>query len=591
MVWYGMVGCHRQVRCLSAEDVVMASGFCEDCSRLLKEFLVYLRKVCREFEQKIRDFFRELSQCTCFRITPEGSVLRRRRTQELPSLHLLHDDDSQLLNQECLHALNRLASSENTDLQTTAAMYYLHVSHHLTSPLPDAFMEPVMALLLSTDLDVQKTISLSLVNLLVKNNVCKELVIEMGMLVPILELFQSGDATAQCHSCACITMLASSEPDSEAIMVDGIMPLLALAKSYEPQVQQNATWALLHLTQSDWSTRILCQAGAIPVLVLLLQSSNSEVQFYSCTALCNIAAVREHHPKLLSIGDHFLLKSLLTLMSSSVQKNSSQACRCLQTLSKNVLIQEQLMELDCVLPLKALLKNSSPVWTESAITLLSALSAHTPNNDVLVTEGLLDEIGQLLHYETSFIITHSCKIITNLCSSSMGQQAVMESLCLSRLLRALLSPSLSDETLLHVTSCLRHLMTSDPLKSNLSVTITSEQVSRLVKLSGQIQNPQLSYNSAAIISQLEMTEEIIQLLRSHYILMLEYLLVFLKKKDVKLQQLGIITVFNLKKDGDFSSLLAGSELEAQLWKVHAQTEETRQMLQMIKPLSPSAVNP
>lgn len=32
----------------------------------------------------------------------------------------------------------------------------------------------------------------------------------MGMLVPILELFQSGDAAAQCHSCACVAMLASA---------------------------------------------------------------------------------------------------------------------------------------------------------------------------------------------------------------------------------------------------------------------------------------------------------------------------------------------------------------------------------------------
>lgn len=39
---------------------------------------------------------------------------------------------------------------------------------------------------------------------------CKELSIEMGMLVPILELLQSGDITAQCHSCACVTMLAAS---------------------------------------------------------------------------------------------------------------------------------------------------------------------------------------------------------------------------------------------------------------------------------------------------------------------------------------------------------------------------------------------
>ncbi|XP_010753475.3 vacuolar protein 8-like [Larimichthys crocea] len=566
----------------------MASGFCENCSRLLRKIAAHLLKCCRDVCREIRDVFRDISQCTCFKTAPERSLLRR-TTQDMHSAHLLCDAETELLSNESLHALHRLAASEDRDLQMTAAMYYLHLSHHLTSPLPDAFMEPVMALLLSADLDVQKTTSLSLVNLLVKNNVCKELVTEMGMLVPMLEMFQSGDATAQCHSCACVTMLASSESNREAVMVDGVIPLLALAKSYDPKVQQNATWALLHLTQSDWSTRILCEAGAIPVLVLLLQSSDSKVQFHSCTALCNIAADREHHPKLLSMGGDFLLKSLLTLMSSTVQKNSSQACRCLQTLSKNVLIQEQLMELDCVLPLKALLKTCP----ESAITLLSALSAHPPNNEVLVSEGLLDEIGQLLHRHRSspVIITHSCKIITDLCSSCMGQQAAMESLCLSGLLCALPSPALSDEILLLVTSHVHHLMAWGPVKSNLSLTITSEQVSRLVKLSGQTQNPQLSYNSVAIICKLEMTEEMIQLLRPHYVAMMSYLLVFLKNKDVKFQQLGIVTIFNLKKDGDFSSLLANSELEVQLRKVHAQTEETRRLLQMIQPLSPSSVNP
>ncbi|KAM8737893.1 uncharacterized protein AB9X84_022793 isoform 3-T3 [Acanthopagrus schlegelii] len=544
----------------------MAPGFCEDCARLLKEFSAYLRKVCREFGQKVRDVFRELCRCTCFRITPERSLL----TEDSTSLHLPCDAEA-LLNQESLQVLNRLSVSENTDLQMTAAMYYLHLSHNLESSLPDAFIEPVVALLLSADLHVQKTISLSLVNLLVKNNVCKELVIEMGVLVPVLELFQSGDAAAQCHSCACVVLLASSESNREAVLVDGIIPLLALAKSYDPQVQQNATWALLHLTQS----------GAIPVLVLLLQSSDSEVQFYSCAALCSIAAVQEHHQKLLSIGGHFLLKSLLTLMSSSVQKNSSQACKCLQTLSKNALIQEQLMELDCVWPLKALLKTSSP---ESALTLLSALSAHPPNNDILVSEGLLDEIGQLLHHHraSSVVITHSCKIIADLCGSCAGQQAVMESLCLSGLLRALLSPALSDDTLLRVTSHLDHLMTWDQLRSKLSVTITSEQVSRLVKLSGRTQTPQLSYNSAAIISKLEMNDDKLHLLRPHYSTMLDYLLVYLRQKDVKFQHLGIVTVFNLKKDGDFSSLFADSELEAQLRMVHAQTEETRRLLQMIQ---------
>ncbi|TNN44022.1 Vacuolar protein 8 [Liparis tanakae] len=443
----------------------MASGFCENCCRQLKNILVYLRKVCREFEQKLRDVFRELSQCTCFRNTPESRFLRR-KTHDSSSLHLL-----------CVK-----------------------------SPLPDAFMEPVMALLLSPDLDVQKTITLSLVNLLAKNKVCKELVIEMGTLVPLLELFRSTDAAARCHACACVTLLASSEPRSEAVMVDGIMPLLALAKSYEPQEQQNATWALLHLTQS-------------------------------------------------------------------------------------VLIQEQLMELDCVLPLKALLKKSSPAWRESAVMLLSSLSAHPPNNDVLVSEGLLDDIGQLLHHPTSVIITHGCRIISDLCLSSAGQQAATESPCVPGLLGALLSPSLSGETSLRVTSCLHQLMTCDALKSKLSATITSEQVSRLVKMSGQTLNPQLSHDSASIIGSLEMTEDTVRFLRPHYVTVLDFLSAFLKSKDVEWQQLAVVTVSNLEKDGGFSSLLAGSVLEAELQEVQTPTGETRRMLHAIEPLSPPSIHP
>lgn len=43
------------------------------------------------------------------------------------------------------------------------------------------------------------------------------------------------------------------------------------------------------------------------------------------------------------------------------------------------------------------------------------------------------------------------------------------------------------------------------------------------------------------------TGEVVQLLRPHYVTMLDYLLAFLQKKDVKFQQLGIVTILNLKK--------------------------------------------
>ncbi|KAM4723432.1 LOW QUALITY PROTEIN: uncharacterized protein FYW61_014188 [Anableps anableps] len=522
----------------------MASDFCDRCSRKLRDFAAHLRRVLGEFKHKLKDVFGEIVQCTCFGNAPERMTAR-----VLSSLQLMYDDEIQVFNHRSLQALNGLAASQNADLQMTAAIHYLHISHHLKSPLPDAFMEPIMALLLSPDLDVQKTTSFALVNLLLKKNVCKESVIEMGMLMPLLELFQSGDPMAQCHSCACVTILASSESNRDAILVDGIIPLLALAKSYDPAVQQNAAWALLHLTHSDWSIRTLCQAGAIPVLVLLLQSSNSEVQFYSCTALCNIAAIQEHHPKLLSIGGHYLSKSLLTLMSSSVQKNAAQACRCLQTLSRT---------------------------------------------DLLMSEGLLKEIGQLLHHprSNSVLISQSCKIITHLCSACMDEQAVTESLCLSGLLQVLLSPSLSDETLLHVTLCLHHLMSWEGLRTKMSTSVTPEQVWRLVELSGQTKNSQLSYNSAAIMHMFELTEDFLLFRSPHYSAVCKYLLLFLKRNDDKFQLLGIATIVKLKNDGDFLRVVTNGELEAQLLHKHAQMEETtKRLLRMIQPPSPSSVNP
>ncbi|XP_035607722.1 uncharacterized protein LOC118368075 [Oncorhynchus keta] len=527
----------------------MATGICEKCAQLLKDFVAYVKRLRSELVQKITECIKNLSRCSC---------LRRKRAT--------------------------VASDISEQHERQAARTLLDHLDTVDYPLPVALLEPYTALLLSNDIEVQRITTLSLVHLLVNNKVSKEQVIETGMLMPLLEMLQSGDPTVQCNSCQCIASLASSDSNREAIVsAEGVIPLLVLAKSYDPQVQQNAVWALLNLTQSARTMGVLCQEGAIPVLALLLQSSNYEVQFYSCSALSNIATVPGHHPKMFGIGDRFLLKSLLTLMSSSVQKNASQACRCLQILSGNVVTQEQLMYLNCVLPLKALLCSATPPLTESAIALLSELATHQPNREGLVNEGLVQVIGQLLLcHRSSSIINHSVVTITNLSSTSEGQQAVMDSECVTGLLKALVSSVTSEETVLCVTSCLHHLTSWDLLQSHLATKMTPEHVSSLVKFSAQMDNLELSYRSASIISKLKMNEHVIQLLTPQYAAISEYLLMYLKNQEVRFQQLSIVTLCNLKKDREFSVLMSDSVLEKQLKWVHAQTEQTRQLLQAIQ---------
>lgn len=86
-----------------------------------------------------------------------------------------------------------------------------------------------------------------------------------------------------------------------------LVPLTRLAKSKDMRVQRNATGALLNMTHSgmhfqnvdgalvftllslDENRQHLVNAGAIPVLVSLLNSQDTDVQYYCTTALSNIA--------------------------------------------------------------------------------------------------------------------------------------------------------------------------------------------------------------------------------------------------------------------------------------------------------------
>ncbi|XP_059907800.1 uncharacterized protein LOC132457564 [Gadus macrocephalus] len=567
----------------------MCTVLCEKCALLFCKFKLRFRNICKEIAHEIAEFFSQLAECNCLSRTPP------RRRQRSASDHLLlpllkTGDHALVLNEECFEALNDLAASVYADLQEAAALYYLYLSHCLESPLPASFMGPLMSLLFSPHPDVQKTTCLSLVNLLVKRNVCEELAFEMGVLPPLLEIVQAGDPGARCHACACVTMLASSESNSDALVSEGVIPLLVLAKSFDPQVQQNAAWVLLNLTQSVRSRRVLCRAGAVPVLVVLLQCADSRVQFYGCSALLHLAADPEHHARLLHIGERYLLKALLTLMASPVSKNACQACKCLEMLCRNVAVQDQLLELDCVRPLKTLL--SSPVLqcVQSALTLLSALATHPAFHEVLVSEGVCDLMGPMLrrHGSSCDVIMQSCASVLSLGGSCLGRQALMESECLPGLLQALVSPGTPVKALIRLTSCLHRLMSFEALQSHLSIMMTSEEVLRLVKSSGPNGNLQLTYNCIAILSTLQMNGQVIGLLRPHYRLLMGIIVSLFKNQELKFQHLGITALCNLIQDADFRAVLSGSELETEVLRLSERTEETRQLLSLtgIPPASP-----
>ena len=128
-------------------------------------------------------------------------------------------------------------------------------------------LEPILLLLSSPDLEVQRASSAALGNLAVNGQLLfihsslsapnaflaenKVAIVEIGGLNPLIRQMNSSNVEVQCNAVGCITNLATHESNKARIAKSGALgPLTRLAKSKDMRVQRNATGALLNMTHS-----------------------------------------------------------------------------------------------------------------------------------------------------------------------------------------------------------------------------------------------------------------------------------------------------------------------------------------------------
>nr|XP_006123909.2 vacuolar protein 8-like [Pelodiscus sinensis] len=553
---------------------------CKKCVKLLQDFVSLVKRIASSLIQNIKEYLILISKCSCLK--QKGSESRQlynpvlqpheKETAREFLQHIETGFQMSPFGKDSLEALRTLAFSENPALQQSAALYYLHMSQHLNIQLPAEHLEPYYALLQSSDMDVY---------FLLEGNMNKELVVQMGLLEPILELLESCDSTVQCNSCACIMTLAVSESNQEAISSAGVVPLLALANSYDPRIQQNAVGAILNLTRSERIQQILCKEGALPILILLLECPDSEVQYYSCTALSNVAANSQHHEAMLRVGDRLLLRTLISLLSSSVDKVSCQACVCLRNLATNVNIQAEIIAMDILPKLLTLLASNNSDVQQASVALLWILSQHPANQDTLMQEEVLQNLGVLLLtcQKDPAIVGLSACIIKNL-SLFKNVQRIIESPCVGGLLQAILSTETQEESLHYLTCSLAELAKHEGATLHLLEWMNEPLIKRLVRLAGQQEHTELSFQAASIVRHMLCYDKVMSLLKCHLGEVQHYLMNFLNRQEIRFQQLGISTLGKLQEDPEFSSAFSQSQLMNHLEQIRHQTEETQELLKM-----------
>lgn len=159
-------------------------------------------------------------------------------------------------------------------------------------------------------------------------------------------------------------------------------------------------------------------AGAIPVLVSLLNSPDTDVQYYCTTALSNIAVDGANRKKLAQ-SEAKLVASLVALMDSTSLKVQCQAALALRNLASDEKYQLEIVRADGLTSLLRLLGSTYLPLILSSAACVRNVSIHPQNESPIIDSGFLNPLIKLLSFkDNEEVQCHAISTLRNLAASS-----------------------------------------------------------------------------------------------------------------------------------------------------------------------------
>jgi vacuolar protein 8 len=217
---------------------------------------------------------------------------------------------------------------------------------------------------------------------------------------------------------------------------------------------------------TDDNRQQLVNAGAIPVLVQLLNSPDVDVQYYCTTALSNIAVDSSNRAKLAQTEGR-LVQSLVHLMESSSPKVQCQAALALRNLASDERYQLDIVRARGLPSLLRLLQSSYLPLILSAVACIRNISIHPANESPIIDAGFLRPLVDLLgSTENDEIQCHAISTLRNLAASSdKNKQLVLEAGAVQKCKQLVLNVRLPVQS--EMTAAIAVLALSEDLKPHL----------------------------------------------------------------------------------------------------------------------------
>ncbi|XP_012080958.2 U-box domain-containing protein 14 [Jatropha curcas] len=194
-------------------------------------------------------------------------------------------------------------------------------------------------------------------------------------IVALLEKLANGNPEQQRAAAGELRLLAKRNADNRVCIAEaGAIPLLVeLLSSTDARTQEHAVTALLNLSINDINKGTIVNAGAIPDIVDVLKNGSMEARENAAATLFSLSVVDENK---VAIGGAGAIPALIDLLREGTPRGKKDAATAIFNLSIYQGNKARAVRAGIVLPLMQLLKDAGGGMVDEALAILAILASH-----------------------------------------------------------------------------------------------------------------------------------------------------------------------------------------------------------------------
>ncbi|KAG6523184.1 protein spotted leaf 11-like [Zingiber officinale] len=244
--------------------------------------------------------------------------------------------------------------------------------------------------------------------------------LEHSHVAALLHKLSSRNIDDQQSAAGELRLLAKRDAENRIYIAKaGAIPLLVkLLLSTDPRTQEHAVTALLNLSIHDNNKTSIISSGAIPRIVLVLRNGSMEARENAAAALFSLSVVDEYK---VTIGASGAIPALISLLSEGTRRGKKDAATALFNLCIYQGNKGKAVRAGVVPLIMGLLKEPSEPMKDEALAILTLLSSHPEGKSALADAQAVPLLIEMIECGSSRNRENAAAGLLNLCDNGEHQ--------------------------------------------------------------------------------------------------------------------------------------------------------------------------